>query len=440
MRRIMIAGTHSGCGKTTVACALLRALARRGLAPSAFKCGPDYIDPMFHSRVIGIPSRNLDGWFCGEGLINYLLKKHGGDLAVIEGVMGYYDGVGEAASSRAAALATGTPAALVIDCKGMSLSLGAVMRGFLSFREPSGIAGFIFNRLPESLVPTAKELCAELNTKYLGRLPYKKELSFESRRLGLVTAAETADLREKLDALADLAEEHILIDELLEAAKAARERPSAPPVIHKIGGKPPKIAVARDNAFCFYYEDNLDLLREIGCEIAEFSPLADTSLPEGACGLLLGGGYPELYADELSKNKPLLADIRRKIASGLPTIAECGGFMYLCESIGGRAMTGVIATDAFETDRLRRFGYITMKTARGSLFGERELRAHEFHYCDCGDPGSDCEAVRARGGSYACAHLGPSLYAGFPHIYLYSCPEAAESFVKKCQEYENAQT
>ncbi len=441
MKRVMIAGVCSGCGKTTVTCAVLQALVNRGLAPAAFKCGPDYVDPMFHSRVIGVPSRNLDGWFCDKNLINYLLNKHGGELSVIEGVMGFYDGVGEAASSRALALDTGTPAVVVIDCKGMSLSLGAVMRGFLTFREPNNIAGFIFNRLPESLVPTAKALCGEMGAAYLGRLPYKKDLSIESRHLGLVTAGEIADLKQKLNGLAALAEEHIMIDEILALGDRAQSLPFSPPAVPQISGKPPKIAVARDRAFCFYYEDNLDLLREMGCELAEFSPLKDGSLPEGVSGLILGGGYPELYAEELAANASMLADIRRKIGGGLPAVAECGGFMYLCKSIGKHNAVGVIDAAAYCAGGLRRFGYISLRTPKDSLFGELCLPAHEFHYWDVTALGDDCEAVRARGGArYRCAYAGPSLYAGFPHLYLYSHPEAAAGFISKCQEYENART
>ena len=441
MKRVIIAGTHSGCGKTAVTCALLQALVNRGLSPSAFKCGPDYIDPMFHSRVIGLPSRNLDPWFCDRDMINCILHRHGGEISVIEGVMGFYDGVGEGASTHALTVETGTPTVIVADCKGMSLSIGAEIKGFLTFREPNNIVGFIFNRLPESLVPTAKSLCEELGTRYLGRLPYKKELSIESRRLGLVTAGEISDIKQKLEELSGLAEENILIEEILSLGAAAVDVPFAPPSVPKIDGKPLKIAVARDRAFCFYYEDNLDLLREMGCELAEFSPLSDGSLPENIDGLLLGGGYPELYAAELAANIPMLSDIRGKILCGLPTVAECGGFMYLCKSIGGHRTVGVIDAEARDAGRLRRFGYVELRPLGESPFGNCGLKGHEFHYWDVCDPGGGYAAVRARDGSeYFCAHTGPALYAGFPHLYLYSNPTAAANFVKKCQEYKNAQT
>lgn len=438
MRNVLIGGTHSGCGKTTVACAVLRALVNRGMNLSAFKCGPDYIDPMFHGKIIGVPSRNLDLWFCGENMLNYIVGKNSGEMSVTEGVMGFYDGIGEDCSSHAVALKIGAPAILVIDSKGMSLSLGAVMEGFLKFREPNNIKGFIFNRLPESLTPLAKRLCEELGTKYFGRLPYKKELSIESRNLGLVTAGETENLKEKLNALAALAEENILIDDIIKTAEETEQRDFSPPPKHSVSKAGVRIALARDEAFCFYYEDNLDLFKEMGCEIAEFSPLKDTSLPEGADALILGGGYPELHAEALSQNTALLRDIHEKIASGLPTIAECGGFMYLHDKLGGYDMAGIIRGEAFKTESLRRFGYAEINMPDKSVFGACRLKAHEFHYWDSTDAGCSCRAERARGGVYGCAHTSPHLYAGFPHLYLPSAPEAAENFVKKCMEYKNA--
>ena len=382
MKRFMIAGTSSGCGKTTVTCAILQALVSRRAGVSAFKCGPDYIDPMFHSRIIGVPSRNLDSWFCDANTVNFLLQKHSAGISVIEGVMGFYDGAAEAGSSHSLSLETGTPAIIVVNCRGMSLSVGAVIKGFLTFRNPNNIAGFIFNRLPDSLVSQTRELCSQLGAEYLGRLPVRPDCAFKSRHLGLVTADEAADLKEKVARLGELAEEHISIDRILELAEAGPCRQSSPPEIPKISGAPPRIAVARDNAFCFYYEDNLDLLRELGCDTAEFSPLCDRSLPDGADGLILGGGYPELYARRLSANRPMLEDIRSKIAAGLPTIAECGGFMYLHASMedgdgNDWPMVGAIEGKAFKTDSLRRFGYVTL-TAECWRTGGKKSRPTSF--------------------------------------------------------------
>ena len=222
MKRILIAGTHSGCGKTSVVCAVLQAFINRKISVTAFKCGPDYIDPMFHSRVTGVPAYNLDRHFCDKNTVNYLLQTYGGDFAVIEGVMGFYDGADENSSTCAVSFDTGTPAVIVVDCKGMSQSIGALIQGFLNYRQ-NKIAGFIFNRLPESIIPQTKELCRELGTEYLGRLPYSKEYKIESRHFGLVTADEISDLKNKLLLLADSAEKNILLDRIYEIAGQAEK-------------------------------------------------------------------------------------------------------------------------------------------------------------------------------------------------------------------------
>ena len=372
MKRIMISGTNSGCGKTTVVCALLKALSERSVDVGAFKCGPDYIDPMFHGKIIGTKSYNLDSYFCPAGTLNYLLKKNSADMNIIEGAMGYYDGIGESHSACRTAVETGTPAVIVIDCKGMGASMGAVMKGFLTFRTPNNIAGFIFNRLPESMEKTAVSLCDEMGVTYFGRLPFSKDNSIESRHLGLVTADEITGLKEKLLRLSQLAEKYILIDKLLEAAENAVDMPCTEPDIPKNIARNVRIALAYDSAFCFYYADNISLLEELGCEIVPFSPLSDKALPENIGGLILGGGYPELYAEKLSENIPLLHEIKESISGGLPVIAECGGFMYLNESIEDvngirRKMAGVINGQAYRTDRLQRFGYVSLTAKKDCM-------------------------------------------------------------------------
>ncbi len=443
MTRFMIAGTHSGCGKTTVTCAILQALKNRGLDVASFKCGPDYIDPMFHSRVIGTAAYNLDGFFCGKDTLNFLLYQNGRDVSVMEGVMGFFDGVGQTASSHQLALDTETPVVLVIDCKGMSASIGAVMKGFLTYRTPHNIAGVIFNRLPESLVDMAKAFCTEMQVTYFGRFPTAKECTVESRHLGLVTADEIQGLKETIQRLAALAEEHLLIDELLQTGKCAEISTFTPPVIPYRSTICPKIAVARDKAFCFYYEDNLNLLREMGCEILPFSPLTDRAFPDGVSGLLLGGGYPELYAKELAANESMRSDIRAAIAACLPTIAECGGFLYLHQTLetpDGEIypMVGAIDGHGFCTEKLRRFGYVYLTAEDDNLLCERGeiIPAHEFHYWDSDSCGDGFTARKASNGlTYPCVHARESLYAGFPHLYFYANPKIAEHFVRKCEAY-----
>ena len=443
MKRILIGGTHSGCGKTTIVCAVLAALKARGLSVSSFKCGPDYIDPMFHESIIGTEAHNLDSFFCDDDTLKQLLCTNGAntDISVIEGVMGFYDGVGGRGSSHSVSMATETAAVIVIDCRGASESVGAVMKGFLEYSRPNRIIGFIFNRLPERLVPLAKELCEKLGTRYFGAFP-AGSFSLESRRLGLVTAEEVADLKEKVRELGMLAEKHLLLDDMIAAAEA----PLPEFVPHKVKRlfekRKPKIAVAKDKAFCFIYSDNILLLRQLGCDIEYFSPLADKKLPDNCCGLILSGGYPELHAVELSANRDMLDSVKKAVLSGMPTIAECGGFMYLHEKMRTSAekvydMVGTIDGTAFETGRLQRFGYVMMTAENDSLIcGKgRKIAAHEFHYWDSTDCGSSFSAEKADGRSWKCVHADRTFYAGFPHLYFWSDTEIAVRFVSACAEF-----
>ena len=447
MRRILIAGTNSGCGKTTITCAILAALKKRGSRVSSFKCGPDYIDPMFHREIIGVPSYNLDSFFCDDATLKYLMYEHSSDsdISVVEGVMGFYDGEERGTSSHSLSLMTNTPAVIVIDCKGMSDSVGAVMRGFLEYKRPNNIAGFIFNRLSDKLTGLAQKLCSDLGTQYLGYFP-KSAITLESRHLGLVTASETDNIKEKLGKLGETAEKCIAIDSIMSIPE--REFPAfTAPSFPKKDGEGPVIAVARDNAFCFIYEDNIELLKKLGCEICFFSPLSDRKMPENAAGLLLCGGYPELYAAQLSANKEMLADIRGKLHSGLPVIAECGGFMYLhdtFEDMDNREHTGVGAVrgKAFRTEKLQRFGYVTMTAENDNLIckaGEK-IRAHEFHYFDSTNCGNCFVAAGTYGRTWECVHADDHFYAGFPHLYFYADMRIAERFVNACRCYMENKT
>jgi len=437
MRRFIIAGTKSGCGKTTVTCAVLAALKKGGLGTAAFKCGPDYIDPMFHRKVIGVSSCNLDSFFCDRDMLLFLLDRYGSghDVSVIEGVMGFYDG--SSGSAWSVSEQTETPAVIVMDCRGMSDSMGAVMSGFLSYRK-NRIAGFIFSRLPEKLIPLAERLCGELGTEYLGCMP-KTDIIFESRHLGLVTADEVADIQDKTERLGELAEKYIRIDRLLGLCDEPVPDHHAPSIPHF--GRAPVIAVARDSAFCFLYEESIRLLEAMGCRIRYFSPLDDERVPE-ADGLILCGGYPELYAERLSANRSMREDIRRLIVGGMPVIAECGGFMYLHEHLTDKEgikheMAGVIRGEVYPAGKLTRFGYITMTAREDSLLCGRGdcIRAHEFHYWESTSCGSSFSAVKTDGRTWECCHVSGTMYAGFPHIYLCSDITAAERFVKKCISY-----
>lgn len=444
MRRIIISGTGSGCGKTTVVCALLMALKKRGLGVSSFKCGPDYIDTMFHEKAIGTSSYNLDSFFCDDDTLCCILDEfsRNSDISVIEGVMGYYDGNADGkGSAYSVSQITDTKSVIVIDCKGMSASIGAVMKGFLSFRENNNIIGFIFNRLPLSLSDTVKNLCTELGTEFLGIMP-NNSFTFESRHLGLVTADEITDIKSRLSELSELAEKNILIDRIAELSESFPLSYTPPEISRTFTDKKPVIAVAKDNAFCFIYKENINLLEKLGCEIKYFSPLDDDEIPKNTDGIILCGGYPELYTKRLWKNRNIITSIRKAVKKGMPIIAECGGFMYLhtvMESCDGTeyGMADIIRGKAFKTDKLQRFGYITMTAQCDSLIAEKgeKIKAHEFHYWDSTNCGNGFTAVKSNGKQWECGVVSDTMYCGFPHLYFYGCISAVKRFVSKCADY-----
>ena len=446
--RIVLAGTNSGCGKTTVSCAVLQALVDRGLAVAAAKCGPDYIDPMFHSRIIGAKSANLDPFFFDERTLRFLLAQNasGCDITVVEGVMGYYDGLGltsTRASTFELAQKISAPVVLVVNARGAALSVLATVQGFLRFRPDSQIRGVIFNDCTAmSYAPLARELERSLGVKACGYLPRLPDCALSSRHLGLVTAAEVQDLHEKLHRLAVEAEKSIDLDALLALASAAPALDITPPPL-PAPGAPVRIGVAQDAAFCFYYADSLALLERLGAELVPFSPIADPALPEGLDGLYLGGGYPELHAAALSENRAMRESVRAALRAGLPCIAECGGFMYLTQAIADYPMVGLLPGRCFDTGRLTRFGYVTLTAEQDNLLcraGE-SIPAHEFHHWDAEQPGAAFTAQKPSGRSWPCAYAAETLYAGYPHFHLYANPSFAARFLDKCRkEHRHAGT
>ena len=453
--RIMLAAPSSGSGKTLITCGLLQALVNRGIHVISFKCGPDYIDPMFHRKVIGTPSRNLDPFFTDGETTRYLFARQArrAELSVMEGVMGFYDGLGGVtvrASSWDLAQVTDTPVILVVNARGMSLSVLALIRGFLESAPGqagnSRIRGVILNQATASVYTMLKkEIESQLPVRALGYVPRLEDGVIESRHLGLVTPGEIRNLKERLSRLAGTLEQTLDIDGILRLAGEAPELSAPVPekLQNLIRKEPVRIAVARDEAFCFYYEDNLELLRRLGAEIVEFSPLHDEALPGQTQGFLIGGGYPELYAETLSRNVSMLASIREAAADGMPYLAECGGFMYLqrtIEDMEGRSwpVAGVLPGDVKKTDRLGRFGYITLTAKTPQIFGEpgAQIRAHEFHYFDCSHNGDAFHAQKPVGKrNWDCMAAGENFAAGFPHLYYYSNPEFPERFVKACRKY-----
>ena len=455
--RILVAAPGSGSGKTLLTTGLLTLFQNRGIRCRSFKCGPDYIDPMFHKYVLGIDSCNLDSFFLPQEELRALFQKRAADaeLSILEGVMGYYDGIGgnsTAASTYEVAKITDTPVILVLDGKGSSLSLAAQVKGFLDYRKDSHICGVILNKTNKMVGERLRPEIEKLGVRYLGAVPVCETMDIKSRHLGLTMPQEQSELRGHLNAFAKQLEEYLDVDGILELAGYSGEKlPEAGKTeqsnqtdlnqeetkqdeIRPIDSEsePPtrRMAVAMDKAFCFYYQENLDFLRQHGWELIPFSPLHDAALPEQVHAILLGGGYPELYAKELSANEPMLASIRNAHAEGIKILAECGGFLYLQEHLEDETGTswpvaGLIHADGFRTEKLGRFGYISLMQN-----GAVRIKGHEFHYWDSTAPGSAFRAEKPQSNrGWDCMYWTDSLLAGFPHLYYLSGPDLILSFL-----------
>lgn len=445
---MMIAAPKSGSGKTTITCALLQTLKERGQKVVSYKCGPDYIDPMFHRKVIGIPSKNLDTFFTDEEETKrlFLQDRTEDEIAILEGVMGIFDGLGgirKEGSSYHLAKVTKTPIILVVDAKGMGRSVIPLLAGFLAYDKERLIKGIIFNRMSKSYYETLKPLVEkELNICVVGYFANQKEFQIESRHLGLKMPNEIEDIKEQMKTSAQELQKTVSVEQILQIAKEAEALEGKKRYVLKVEKQRPVIAVAKDEAFCFYYEDNLLMLQEYGAQIEYFSPLHDTRLPDGCSGLLLGGGYPELYAKELSENRKMLTAIRNARKDGMPVVAECGGFMYLHTALKKKdgtsyEMAGVIPAECQDTGKLVRFGYIELEEKDSNFLPEGEkIRGHEFHYFDSEKNGTDCLATKpVTGKCYPCVITGENYWMGFPHLYYPANPAFARNFVKKAGEY-----
>ena len=432
MMQFVIAAPRSGSGKTTVTCAMLAALKKRGAAPCAFKSGPDYIDPMFHRSVLGVESHNLDLYLSSPLVVQNLYAHYtaGHGAVVCEGAMGFYDGQGltTRASAWELADALDLPVLLVIQPKGASVTLAAEIQGLVHFRQESHIAGILLNDCSEKLFRMLKPLLeAETGLPVLGYLPHLPQAVVESRHLGLKTAGEINDLQQKIGLLADALEAD------LDWAKLEELTDLCPPqkITETVPDPAPgcRIAVAQDEAFCFTYAETLDCLRTAGAELVFFSPVHDAALPENICGLYLPGGYPELYARQLSENRLMLAAIRDAVNGGLPTVAECGGFLYLGQTLEDAdgtvwPMAGVLPGSGVKVGRLVRFGYADMAAKADSLLfhaGEH-LYIHEFHHWDSTDNGTAFSVLKNGEMQWECGFATESLYAGFPHLYWAGTP------------------
>ena len=353
------------------------------------------------------------------------------------------------------ARATETPAVLIVSGKGVSASLAAQIQGFLNFKEESFISGVIINHVKEPMYRLLKGYIEETcGIPVIGWLPEITDIHLESRHLGLIMPDEVADMQEKMKELAEIVSRTVDLDKLIEIAETAPDISGTDPLLKisgadKYRGKPLRIGTARDEAFCFFYEDNLSLLERMGAEIIPFSPIHDQKLPENLVGLIFYGGYPELYAEKLSENKTMIESIQRANAAGIPILAECGGCMYLgasIEDMQGRVypMVGLTDGNAYRTDKLDRFGYVDLSrniskgSAQHGFFDDYEdigiLKAHEFHYYDTTDNGSSFHARKPAGKrNWDCMISRKNLLAGFPHIYYYANPKFAKAFLDKCR-------
>ncbi len=479
----MIAAMGSGSGKTIVTAGLLMALKKRNIAVRSFKCGPDYIDPMFHTRVLGLPCRNLDLFLLGEkGVLREaasiqmdlsfglsarnqklsvqeteMQENSSGTgekelpLTVIEGAMGFYDGIGGTTKASAYDIAQllGTPVILVVKPRGQSATLAAQICGLMKFRQGNHIAGVILNECSAAIFDHLRLIIErECGIQVFGYLPKMEEAKVESRHLGLLMADEIPEFRDRFEAIAARMEETVEIDRILACAGSIEnetvrlKKPGMVDSVWEIPGNNCRVAVARDEAFSFYYASSLDALRRAGAELVLFSPLRDRCLPADISGLYLGGGYPENYAAELSANRGMLRDIREAIENGLPTVAECGGFMYLQEKLEGSdgnvyPMVSALTGEAVRTMRLVRFGYVTLTAEADSmLFRAGEpVPAHEFHHWDSTECGDGLTACKFDGRNWKCGMVNDRLYAGYPHLELGGDVPLAERFVRACREY-----
>lgn len=495
--RIMFAAPKSSSGKTLITCAMLGACKERQLHIVSCKCGPDYIDPMFHRTVLGIPSENLDTYFTDEEQTRSLLcefvseQEHSPELVVMEGVMGLYDGLGgirKEGSSYHLASVTKTPIILVVDVHGMGQTMIPVISGILQYDKEHLIRGIILNRISRHFYESMKPLLEEeLSVPVLGYMESHPELVIDSRHLGLKLPVEMDNIHKMLSKASAYLCETVDVDGILAIARNADDLcvEEVNNADHSIVGETEKLrlerekkdflliagekedrsidkgsdgsligkqpsssslmlAVARDEAFCFYYEENLRLLEKAGIHITYFSPLQDERLPEESDGILLGGGYPELYAEALSRNISMRESIRTAIRNGMPSLAECGGFMYLHKELQddkGRIypMVGVINGRTYYVGKSVRFGYVEIREDGEQahfLMKDRPMKGHEFHYYDSTLCGEDAYAVKPVGSrKWHCCHIGESHWWGFPHLYYPSCPEFVGALADSLKRY-----
>ncbi|MDQ0228988.1 cobyrinate a,c-diamide synthase [Metabacillus malikii] len=453
-RRIVIAGTGSGVGKTTVTLGLMAALIKKGLIVQGFKCGPDYIDPSYHTAVTKRVSRNLDSWMLSDERVLDILShgQKGADISIIEGVMGFFDGkqpLSNEGSTAEISMLTKSPVLLVVNCESMARSAAAIVKGFQLFAEDVNLVAVIANKVGSEghyqLVKAAIE--QECNIPVIGYLKRELDIEIPERHLGLIPSIERGELDSFFTNLGENVLETIDVERLLDLAETEEILLPSTSLFGTQTDRKVKIAVAKDAAFNFYYPENLELLEHFGAELYYFSPLANEELPNDVDGLYLGGGFPEEFARILEKNSGVRLSIKRAIQSGLPTIAECGGFMYLTNSIKTSnsetyQMVGVIPGDVHMQTRLAALGYREVKgNHEHFLLKGQVARGHEFHYSTFHTIEKEIpyafETTGMRGTQLE-GYATENLIAGYTHLHFGSCPKIAENWVKRCLEYKNS--
>lgn len=455
--RLVIGGTQSGVGKTTISIGIMLAMTKRGLSVQPYKVGPDYIDSAFHTFVTGNKSRNLDSWMLDKEVINEIFIKNSSqkDISIIEGVMGFYDGYGiekDMGSTAHVSKILQSPVILVIDGKGISSSAAAQVLGYKLYDKDVNIKGIIINNVSgERHYELLKRAIEEYTgIKCVGYLNKNINIELGSRHLGLIPSIELTNLNKKLEELVTMIEKTIEIDNLIEISKKAPKIDNICKNEFKLIYEKVNIGIALDKAFNFYYQDNLDLLKEMGANLIYFSPLKDKNLPQNLHGIYIGGGFPEVFAKELEKNKEMTYEIKSASDKGMPIYAECGGLMYLCKSIidfegKNYEMVGIFNAKARMTKRLQRFGYVYVNIKRTCSIASKSVRikAHEFHRSILEETAC-CEYVyqvnKIREGKiekrWQCGLVKNNTLAAYPHIHFYSNKELAKDFIYSCKRFK----
>ncbi|PLT33185.1 cobyrinate a,c-diamide synthase [Bacillus sp. V5-8f] len=451
-RRLVIAGTGSGVGKTTLTIGLMSALKKKGYIVQGFKCGPDYIDPTYHTAVTGRVSRNIDSWMLNHEMVKEIINRgsEGADISIIEGVMGFFDGknpTNNEGSTAEISMITRSPVILVVNCASMARSAAAIVKGFQTFLADTNIVGVIANRVGSEghfkIVKTAIE--QECGIAVLGYLKREADITIPERHLGLVPSIERGELDSFFDQLGNLMIETIDVDQLFQLAKAPTIQIKESQFSSREKEDKVRIAVARDAAFNFYYQENLDMLEAYGAQLVDFSPLRGETVPDDVSGLYIGGGFPEEFAQELSYEAAVQHSIRTAIEQGMPTLAECGGFMYLTDEIettdgNKHEMVGIIPGKVTMQTKLAALGYREITGEKGNylLQGDIEAKGHEFHYSTFHPQSEVQHAYKTKGmrGIKEEGYMKGNLIAGYTHFHFGSCPQMVENWVKKCKEFK----